>query len=225
MLSHHLRILYLHGFASGPGSRKAGFFAGKLRELGFCVEIPDLAEGRFQNLTISRQLEFIEILARKEPVILIGSSLGGYLAALYAARHPEVDRLILLAPAFGFHQLWSRALGPERLAEWKKRGNLSVFHYAEQREAPLGFKFMEDAAGFEPFPCFSQPALIFHGNRDDSVPVEQSLAFARDHKNCRLVQLDSGHELTDVLESIWRECETFVKADFSVPETPLGRMR
>jgi uncharacterized protein len=56
MLSYHLRVLYLHGFASGPGSRKAGFFAAKLRELAFSVEVPDLAEGRFEHLTISRQL-------------------------------------------------------------------------------------------------------------------------------------------------------------------------
>ncbi|HEY7302566.1 MAG TPA: YqiA/YcfP family alpha/beta fold hydrolase [Bryobacteraceae bacterium] len=222
MLSYHLRVLYLHGFASGPGSRKAGFFASKLRELTFSVEVPDLAEGRFERLTISRQLNLIETLARKEPVILIGSSLGGYLAALYAARHPEVDRLILLAPAFDFHQLWSRALGSQRMAEWKTRGTLSVFHYTEQREVPLGFQFMEDAAGYEPFPSFSQPGLIFHGNRDDSVPVEQSLRFVRDHKNCRLVRLDSGHELIDALEPIWQECETFVKADSGMPETPVG---
>jgi hypothetical protein len=221
MLSQRLRVLYLHGFASGPGSRKAGFFAGKLRELTFSVEVPDLAEGQFEHLTISRQLKLIERLARLEPVILIGSSLGGYLAALYAARHPEVDRLILLAPAFGFHQLWSQALGPQRIAEWKARGTLSVFHYAEQREAPLGFEFLEDAAGYEPFPSFPQPGLIFHGNRDDSVPVEQSLRFVRNHKNCRLVRLDSDHELIDVLEPIWRECESFVKADPAMPERPV----
>ena len=28
--------------------------------------------------------------------------MGGYLAALYASRHPEIDRMVLLAPAFGF---------------------------------------------------------------------------------------------------------------------------
>ena len=214
MLPHPLRVLYLHGFASSPGSRKAQFFAGKLRALGFDVEIPDLAQGRFEQLSISGQLKLLETVAGSEPVILIGSSLGGYLAALYAARHVEVDRLVLLAPAFGFHQLWAAELGPDRVAEWRARGVIPVFHYAEQREIPLGFQLMEDAGRFEPFPDFHQPALIFHGNQDSSVPVQQSLAFVRDHKNARLVRLESGHDLIDVLEPIWEECETFVKADF-----------
>ncbi len=220
MLPPRLRVLYLHGFASSPASKKARFFAGKLQQLEFPVEIPDLAQGRFEHLTISGQLKLIGTLARNEPVMLIGSSLGGYLAALYAARHPEVDRLILLAPAFGFHQLWVEELGPQRLAEWKARGMLPVFHYAEQHEVPLGFQLMEDAAGFEAFPAFHQPALIFHGNRDTSVPVQQSLAFAREHPSVRLVRLDSGHELTDVLEPIWRECEGFVKEDRNSAKQP-----
>jgi pimeloyl-ACP methyl ester carboxylesterase len=216
MLTHPLRVLYLHGFASSPGSRKAQFFAGKLRELGFNVEVPDLAKGCFEQLTISGQLKLIETLSRTEPLILIGSSLGGYLAALYAARHAEVDRLILLAPAFGFHQLWTAEMGPDRLAEWRSHGVIPVFHYGEQREVPLGFQLMEDASRFEPFPDFHQPALLFHGNQDSSVPVQQSLAFVRDHTNARLVRLESGHDLIDVLEPIWKECETFVKADSSI---------
>lgn len=218
MLPHRLRVLYLHGFASSPASRKARFFAGKLRNLDIPVAVPDLAQGDFEHLTISGQLKLVETLACNEPVILIGSSLGGYLAALYAARHPEVDRLILLAPAFGFHQLWVEEFGPQRLAEWKERGTAPVFHYGEQREVPLGFQLMDDAREFEPFPAFHQPALIFHGNHDASVPVEQSVAFARDHPNARLVRLESGHELTDVLEPIWRECEGFVKEDTVPPE-------
>lgn len=222
MLPYPLRVLYLHGFASGPGSRKAQFFAARLRDLGFSVEIPDLAEGQFEQLTITRQLKLLESLARNEPVIIIGSSLGGYLAALYAARHPEVDRLILLAPAFGFHSLWVSELGPERLAEWRRSGSIPVFHYAEQREVPLGFQFIEDAGRFEPFPDFRQPAVIFHGNHDDSVPVQQSLAFVRDHQNARLVRLESGHDLIDVLEPIWKACETFVKADRSTAESLSG---
>lgn len=225
MLTHPLRVLYLHGFASSPGSRKAQFFAGKLRALGFNVAAPDLAQGRFEQLTISGQLELVETVARNEPVILIGSSLGGYLAALYAARHAEVDRLILLAPAFGFHQLWAAELGPERLAEWRTRGAIPVFHYAEQREVPLGFQLMEDAGRFEPFPDFHQPALIFHGNHDSSVPVHQSLAFVRDHKNAHLVRLESGHDLIDVLEPVWKECETFVKPDSSVVKPASGRAK
>lgn len=222
MLPQTLRVVYLHGFASSPNSRKAQFFAGKCRALGFTVEVPDLAGGRFEQLTISGQLKLLETVCGNEPVMLIGSSLGGYLAALYAARHLEVDRLVLLAPAFGFHQLWTAELGPDRLAEWRSRGSISVFHYGQEHEMPLGFQLMEDAASFEPFPNFQQPALIFHGNRDESVPVQQSLAFVNDRPNARLVRLESGHDLLDVLGPIWEQCETFVKADSGVLKTHIG---
>ena len=99
------RILYLHGFASSPASSKARFFAERMRAAGALIDIPDLAAGDFEHLTISGQLRVIERAAAGDPVALMGSSLGGYLAALYAARHPEVSRVVLLAPAFGFAQI------------------------------------------------------------------------------------------------------------------------
>src|SRR5437899_8000134 len=95
-------IVYLHGFASGPQSSKAQFFRRKFAERGVTLRIPQLDEGDFEGLTISGQLGVIERAAAAAPVSLIGSSLGGYLGALYAARHPEVEWLVLLAPAFQF---------------------------------------------------------------------------------------------------------------------------
>ncbi len=206
-----MSILYLHGFASGPNSRKARFFAGKLREFGIQLDIPDLAEGDFEHLTLSRQIKFLEEKLAYRPIALIGSSLGGYLAALYASRHPEVERLVLLAPAFGFYKLWLAALGPERLARWQEQGAMNVFHYAANREVPLDYGFLEDAAQFTPFPKVPQPVLIFHGDRDAVVPVEQSLEFVRANPQAQLVRFnESEHELTDVLESIWCEAEQFL---------------
>jgi hypothetical protein len=199
-LAKLLRVVYLHGFASSPRSRKALFFADKLAALGFSVEIPDLAQGDFLHLTISNQLQVLERAARGEPLILIGSSMGGYLAALYAARHPEVDRLILLAPAFRFHELWTKEFGPERLRLWKEKGSIPIFHYGKQGNMLLGYQLMEDAAQFEAFPDFSQPGLLFHGTEDPLVPVSQSAAFSSAHPNVRLIELPSGHELTDVLD-------------------------
>lgn len=206
-----LNILYLHGFASSPQSRKAQFFKEKLGSQGIPIDIPDLADGDFEHLTIHRQIKFIEQLVESERVTLIGSSLGGYLAALYAARHREVERLILLAPAFGFHRLWVAALGPERLARWRREGTMNVFHYAEGREMPLSYNFIEEAENLDPFPQITQPALIFHGDRDPVVPVEQSLEFLHINPHAKLVRFgESEHELTDVLENIWRYTEDFL---------------
>ncbi|HTU43978.1 MAG TPA: YqiA/YcfP family alpha/beta fold hydrolase [Bryobacteraceae bacterium] len=210
MLSDRLRVLYLHGFASSPTSRKAQFFAAGLRSRGLELEIPDLAQGDFEHLTITRQLQIVERLLDGAPATLIGSSLGGYLAALYASYHPEIHRLVLLAPAFDFYHLWLSSLGPEAVAAWKRNRTMPVFHYAGSREMPLDFEFIRDAARFTPFPHFLQPALLFHGNLDPVVPLQYSLLFAATHPNVRLIRLNSGHELTDVLDAIWLESQSFV---------------
>lgn len=184
--------------------------ASRLRNLGFSVKAPALDQGDFSSLTITRQLQYLESLVGVGPVSLIGSSLGGYLAALFAARHKQVCRLILLAPAFDFFRLWQAELGPDRLSQWRQTGSIRVFHYGAAREVPLKFDLMADAEQYEAFPDFQQPALIFHGERDAVVPIDLSRRFVADHPNARLIELSSGHELTDVLDPIWQHSKDFL---------------
>ena len=113
--------------------RRPAFFRERFAELGIGLEVPDLAEGDFARLTISGQLQVIERASGGEPVTLMGSSMGGYLAALYAARHAEVDRLVLMAPAFCFLKRWTETLGPAAMEKWRNGGSLDVFHYGEGR--------------------------------------------------------------------------------------------
>jgi hypothetical protein len=196
-------ILYLHGFASSPVSRKAVYFREQLSRCGIPMKIPDLADGDFRNLTLTGQLRILEREAAGRPVFLIGSSMGGYLAALYAARHPEVAGLILLAPAFNFYLRWLTVLGPERVSAWKNSGEMLVFHYGENRDVPLGYQLLEDAKQYEPYPDFRQPCQIFHGTGDTVVPIQYSVDFAGRGSNVDLVTVQSGHELTDVMGTIW----------------------
>src|SRR5204862_7107758 len=105
------------------------YFLRRFQEIGVQMRIPDLVEGDFERLTIGGQLRGIERIARDEDVSLMGSSMGGYLAALYAARHPQVRKLVLLAPAFGFARRWPLRLGEEAVAEWRRTGWLPVYNY------------------------------------------------------------------------------------------------
>ena len=97
--------VYLHGFASSPASSKAQYFKARFAQHDIALDIPELDGGDFEHLTITGQLDVIERRMRGRAGVLLGSSMGGYLAALYAERHPEVDRVVLLAPAFDF---WAR---------------------------------------------------------------------------------------------------------------------
>jgi pimeloyl-ACP methyl ester carboxylesterase len=204
------RIVYLHGFASSPASKKARFFRERFAQLGIGLEIPDLAEGNFERLTITGQLRVILRAVRKEPVTLMGSSMGGYLAALFAARHlDEVEKLVLLAPAFCFQKRWLETRGSAELGRWRSSGSLEVFHYGEGRAVPLGYQLIDDAIQYEDYPNCPQPTLIFHGINDTVVPSDYSVAFAATHPNATLRLFSSGHELVDVLDQMWMETERF----------------
>ena len=206
-----MTIVYLHGFASGPQSSKAQYFRRKFAAHGVEIEIPQLDRRDFEHLTITGQLAVLDQAVAGRPAILIGSSLGGYLAALYAARHSEIERLILLAPAFQFPRRWRERYSPEELERWRREGSARVFHYAHQAEVPLGYQFMEDSMKYESEPDFCQPALIVHGTQDSVVPPEVSIQFAKAHPNARLVLMTAGHELTDVLDPIWEEVSRFIE--------------
>jgi len=215
-----MRIVYLHGFASSPQSTKAQFFARKFADAGIAFETPALDEGNFEALTISGQMGLVEKAASRpaktaaegEPLVLMGSSLGGYLAALYADRNPKlVDRLILIAPAFRFLERWKARLSAAEIAEWKHNGWAPVYHYGAKSEQRLGYRFLEDAALYEAVPDFHQRALIMHGTEDTVVPYQTSYDYALTHTHTRLALFKSGHELTDVLEELWQAAAAFLE--------------
>ncbi len=89
-------------------------------------------------------------------------------------------------------------------------GSVPVFHYGEKREMRLGYQLMEDSTGYVDEPDFRQPALIFHGTRDDVVPPEVSRTFVAKHPNADLRLMESGHELTDVVEPMWAAVRTWL---------------
>lgn len=206
-----MKIVYLHGFASSPRSSKAQFFKERFEQLGIEVTIPDLAQGNFAQLTLTGQLAVVNDAAGPGPLIVMGSSMGGYLAALYAARHLEVEKVVALAPAFDFARLWRLRLGEEQMRDWAQRGWMETPHYGTGQTEHIGYELYKDALSYEPYPEITQPILIIHGLNDDVVPVEVSREFTLRTANARLVEVSSGHELTDQVELIWQETRLFLQ--------------
>ena len=86
--------IFIHGLLSSG----QGFKARLLRQ-----RLPDILTPDFPGDLDERMAKLEAILAEGEEHILIGSSFGGLMAALYACRHPErVKKVILLAPALPF---------------------------------------------------------------------------------------------------------------------------
>ncbi len=123
-----------------PG--KAQFFKAKFESLGIPITIPQLDQGDFERLTVSRMLDVTAAAVADRPVVLMGSSLGGFVAGLFAARHPDLaERVVLLAPALEFAKRWQRRFEPGELADWRRRRWKTFYHYGSKREARLGYSF------------------------------------------------------------------------------------
>ena len=83
--------VFIHGLESSSQGTKGVFF----RE-----RFPDMILEDFFGLFPQRMERLEGLLAGKNDLILVGSSYGGLMAAVYACLHEErVKKLILLAPA------------------------------------------------------------------------------------------------------------------------------
>lgn len=208
--------LYLHGFASSPQSAKAQYLGDRFQSLNLSLTIPDLNQGGFYNLTLTRQIQQVEALfpADSTPVVLIGSSFGGLTAAWLGERHQQVERLVLLAPAFQFLNHWQPKIGDEQMRRWQAENALLTYHYREQRQIPLNYNFVTDITQYDDS-RIQRPVstLILHGQHDDVIPIQASQDFAAQRPWVNLIELDSDHALGNVLPEIWQAIRTFCQLD------------
>ena len=203
----------MHGFGSGPGSEKARQLSRRFTEAGAQLTLSDLTPGEdgFERSSPTSMLGEAERLLAggRAPHGIIGSSLGGYLAAVMASRHPEIERLVLLAPAFRLFERWDRRLTAAEREEWRARGR-EVFHFASSRQRRLGWQFHEDARAYPAFPEVRIPTLCIAGRKDETVPLEDVAAFVARTPSARLVEVDDGHELAASIGRIAEEADRFL---------------
>lgn len=88
-------LYYVHGYQSGPDSNKGTLFRERLNAKA--IKYRDCEP---EDLIISDCLRRVsEVIKNDKDVVLIGSSLGGFLVASTAINHSNVKKLILLNPA------------------------------------------------------------------------------------------------------------------------------
>lgn len=211
-----MHYIYLHGFASSPNSNKAQYLRDRFQSKGLELNVLDLNQPDFSNLTLTRQINqtITAFPDAHTPITLIGSSFGALTAAWVAQQQQQVTKLILLAPAFGFPQSWYARLQPEQLEIWKNSGLLNVYHYGEGKEISLKYQFLQDA---ENYPLTglkrSLDTLIMHGIDDEVVPIKVSQDYTLQHPQTKLIEFDSDHGLNDVKEKIWQSIKQFLAID------------
>jgi hypothetical protein len=206
-------VLYLHGFASSPGSAKARAFVERLEPLGSHVLVPRLDGWDFAHLTISRALAAAEaaVPGPAGTYAVVGSSMGGYLALLHALRRPVLG-VIAMAPALDLPDSWPRWMEPEQMERWAATGWTEVDHHETGRKERIAYDIVGDARRHEVLTEAPRcPVLIFHGRHDDVVPSVLSERFARANAGVRLQLLDDDHSLLSSVPFILDESVAFLR--------------
>ena len=207
-----MQYIYLHGFSSSPQSYKAQYLLNCFQQKNLNLQVLDLNQNDFTNLTLTRQIDqtVANFVDSDTPITLIGSSFGGVTSVWVAEKYHQVQRLVLLAPAFNFVSYWHNQLEEKQITQWRESGFLPVYHYGEEKQLPLSYSFYEDINQYqESLIQRNIPTLIIHGKQDETIPIQVSIDYAKQHSNVELICLDGDHSLCDQIEVIWQEIQNF----------------
>lgn len=184
-------LVWLGGFKSDMTGTKAEALAAHARKRGhaylrFDYSGHGASSGRFADGTIGRWKE--DALAAIDqltdgPLVLIGSSMGGWMALLAALDRPErVKGLVLIAPAPDFTEelMWKR-FSPQIKETLLRDGvYLEPTQYAEEPNE-ITLKLIEEGRNHlllgKPIPL-TCPVRILQGMADPDVPYAHALKLA-----------------------------------------------
>jgi len=167
-------LYYIHGYQSSPFGEKATLLKKTIQAIPITYR-----DGLAEDLVISHCLDRIAEAIQEDPrVVLIGSSLGGFLAASTALTHSNVNRLILLNPAIIPLDIDLRTIEgmPLRILQEMREQRL----FSEKIPASI---------------------TILRGTQDDIVPDQWILCFAQ-AQNATIQLYDDDHRFSKNLQRL-----------------------
>lgn len=184
-------LIWLGGFRSEMNGTKAGALARWAADqdrdfLRFDYFGHGISDGAFESGTVTRwradALAVLDTLIRG-PVILVGSSMGGWLACLVAlARSTRIKGLLLIAPAADFTE---RLIGPgltrKAMAALRRDGVWRRPSAYDPHGYPITRQLLEDGARWSILPGpvpIEAPVRILQGGDDVEVPWRHALDLA-----------------------------------------------
>lgn len=197
-------VISCHGMLSSKGGTKHQLLAELLAERGVSTLRFDFAgrgesDGDLFDLSYSNEMEdlsdVIEQLAARgvQRFGVFGSSMGGAVALMTAAREERIVALATLAAVAHPEAIEERYF--REVASWRERG---WFLTAEGR---IGAGFIEDAAHHNLIASvrvLRAPLLVLHGDRDEVVPCSDAHDIATAARTVSLeIVMGADHGFTD----------------------------
>jgi len=179
-------ILYVHGLMSGKSGQKFNGLLESFERRDFVLFSFDSygigeSDGELAELTLSKRIDGVKsalnILRQHEKVEerrirMVGSSFGGLASIFVAADEPNLQKLILIAPAVNLCYET-----PDELSEFRM--------------------LAEDARGYDPLgeaERITVPTLLVAAEKDEVIPLEYQERLAERIQNCRFVVIkDATH--------------------------------
>jgi len=200
-------VIFCHGMESSKESEKIVTLSRQLAEKGILALRFDFAgsgesEGKFEEMTYNGEVEDLRaaytFVLEYEPkkVGIFGSSMGGTVALLFAGQEKTVAALATIAAPVHPEKFSEKLLTPEETRRWRTKGYI-IYH-----DKRLNVSLLDDVEKLDVAKAarkISCPALVIHGDKDDTVPVEEGrelyAALAGPKRLCIIE--GSDHRLTD----------------------------
>lgn len=177
-------VVILHGLGGWKDQPLHGALAEFFGESGYAVfrgnesNAVTSPDGDFFHETTTQYTSDVEDMFEylqnqswfRTPVILVGHSMGGLVAAWYAAKFPrDVSKLILLAPAVSWKMMWWAELVFALFDMIRGHAKILGIHGKQFLLSPLWWKDYFKFDGYAYAPNILAPTLIISAERDGTV--------------------------------------------------------
>jgi len=168
---------------------------------GIKYDLPGHGRGKRDYRGFEEILEELAQVTYKEHDV-VGWSLGGSVALLFALRFPEkVRRLILIGTTPHFGGVWKEKNVRAMKLKIKKEGigffrRLACCEYEDFFQEDTAFKLLDDYISLnltKKLPSLRKEVVIIHGLKDPIVPPREAIKLHNLLKGSKLIFLGGGH--------------------------------
>lgn len=204
-------VIVSHGFAANKDRARFIKLAESLSENGFTVlrfDFGGCGESEDEEITVQNQVDdlksAINYMRKNEykNIGLLGESLGGLISIL--AYDEDIKALVLWAPIT--QSKTSTIIQKEELQK-ELNGRGFIIYKKDGREFKIPKEYLEERQAVNQKEILSKiksPVLIVHGNKDNSVPLEQSksaMQFLSESSKLEVIK-DGDHKLDNKMNIV-----------------------